>query len=98
MLRTATFLALAAALLSSPANAQVPCAPRQDIAAELSVRHAEALDAAGLTAAGTVVELWTARDGRTWTIVVTAPSGQSCVIAAGESWQRVDAPRNDPAM
>ena len=32
------------------------------------------------------MELWTARDGETWTLIVTLPDGNSCVVGAGQDW------------
>jgi hypothetical protein len=40
-----------------------------------------------LTSAGTLLEVLTADDGATWTIIVSRPDGLSCVVAAGQNWQ-----------
>ncbi len=29
------------------------------------------------------------RDGKTWTIIISTPDGQSCLVAAGEGWRAV---------
>ncbi len=33
-----------------------------------------------------MVEIYATDDGATWTMVVTTPEGQSCVVASGEAW------------
>ena len=43
----------------------------------------------GLASNGGVVELFTASDGATWTLVLTMPNGLSRLVAAGESWGRL---------
>ena len=56
------------------------------VVTQLAARYDEAPIALGLTSDGAVLELFTAPDGFTWTIVVTLPNGLSRVIATGESW------------
>ncbi len=77
----------------SPANAQtmqqIGCGDRAAIAADLQQSHDENPAALGVTSAGTVMELWTARDGETWTLIVTLPDGSSCVVGAGQDWMAV---------
>ena len=59
---------------------------RAKVVAQLAARYDEAPIALGLTSDGAVLELFTAPDGSSWTIVVTLPNGLSRVIATGESW------------
>ncbi len=47
---------------------------------------AEKLIARGLSANGRMVEIYATDDGATWTMVVTTPEGQSCIVASGEAW------------
>lgn len=88
-----TVLVPAAISGSGPAVAQqVPCAARHEILGRLSEEFAESVVARGLTNDGTLLEVTATADGRSWTIVLTAPGGSACLVAAGEAWQTV-APR-----
>ena len=40
--------------------------------------------AVGLSRSGTLMTLFAAPDGRTWTSVVTGPTGQACVVDVGQ--------------
>ena len=84
-------ITLGAAATFSPtaANAQQVCAERTGVLKTLDQRHKEAPKALGLTASGQVVELLVSDKG-TWTIIVTAPNGVSCLVAAGESWENIE--------
>lgn len=73
------------------------CADRDRILERLASDYAESVVARGLTNAGTLLEVTATQDGETWTIVVTAPDGPACLVAAGEAWQPVARPGN-PAM
>ncbi len=69
-------------------EAQVPWFERAEIVGQLAARYTEAPTALGLTSTGAVLELFTAADGATWTLVITRPNGMSRVIATGESWTK----------
>lgn len=86
-------LGLAATLLATPAiiPVEVVCAEREALLTSLSREYSEAPKELGLANNGSVVELLTTRDGRTWTMLMTRPDGTSCVIAAGEAWEAVPA-------
>ena len=51
---------------------------------------------AGLSNRGWLVEVWTAPDGETWSIISTSPHGVSCIQDAGEDWQ--DVPQVEPGQ
>lgn len=85
-------LALATSLLfgaSVPASAQTACAAHADIVKQLSAKHSEAPVGIGLASNGGIVQIFSSKDGATWTIVMTMPSGVSCLMAAGESWENI---------
>ncbi len=63
---------------------------RDEIVAELDARYEEAPVAGGITANGTILEVFASPDGRSWTIIVTRPDGMSSVIAEGEGWSFVE--------
>ncbi len=88
MLRT-FILAVALALISAPATAQMVCSDRDKFLELLGDQHAEAPVAMGLASNGTVLEVL-ASTKRTWTIILTKPNGLSCVVAAGEAWEWIE--------
>ena len=81
---------LVIALWSFPAVAQQqrPCVERTDLLKHLESKFDEAPVAMGLTTRGGLLEVVVSRTG-SWTIIVTAPNGISCGVAAGESWESV---------
>lgn len=84
--------ALLVATLAAQSAAQpfdVICAERDALTTSLSREYSEAPKAVGLASNGSVVELLTSRDGRTWTLLMTRPDGTSCVVAAGEAWDQL---------
>jgi hypothetical protein len=85
-----THIATAVALLAvsvAPAAAQHVCASRTDIVKSLEKEYQEAPSAMGMSDNGAVIEVLSARDGKTWTILMTTPDGNSCVVATGEMWE-----------
>lgn len=88
-------MAVAAALfvsIATPAFAQQACAKRAVLLATLGDRYKEAPAAAGIAASGALVEVLTSADGSTWTIIVSLPTGTSCLLAAGQDWQELAKP------
>lgn len=69
-----------------PAHAQTPCGDRNQALVKLSEGYSEAPVALGLASNGSVVELFTSNSG-TFTIIMTHPSGVSCLMISGESWE-----------
>jgi hypothetical protein len=63
------------------------CAPRAEVLAQLGERYAEALVGIGIASNGGLLELLANEGGATWSLILTMPDGQSCLIAAGEDWQ-----------
>ena len=84
-------LALTALMSAAPALADAPAGPvcdaRKEVLGHLAGKYSENPVALGLATNGGVVELLTAGDGKTWTIVITLPNGQTCLVAAGENWE-----------
>ncbi len=94
-IRAAAFVALgllAAGVLplgSDPALAQgtpALCRARDGLLTQLEQKYGEVTVAIGV-ADGQLIELLTAKDGITWTIILTSPKGLSCLIASGEGWR-----------
>ena len=80
-------LATATALLPiSAAASENQCGKHKDVTRLLLQKYNESPVGLGITSQGGLVEVLTASDGATWSIIVTTPDGLSCLIAAGESW------------
>jgi len=81
-------LVLGAAFVTS-ASAQQICAKRAVVVEGLGAKYKERTTSVGLVSNGMVIEVLTSNTG-TWTILMTATNGVSCIMAAGESWEAVD--------
>ena len=68
---------------SLPAAAQIACLPRAEIAAALLAEFGERPAVLGLMASGSLLELFVAPAGATWTVIVIRPGGAACMIASG---------------
>ena len=90
----------AASAMAAQSHAQLmspACGPRDDILERLSTNYGESTIAVALTSAGGLIEVLTAEDGETWTIIVTSPRGMlSCLVASGEGWRSFKKPRPYP--
>ncbi len=104
--RAAAFLALtllavgALPLGAGPASAQgapAICTARDGLLSQLENKYGEVPVAIGI-ADGQLVELLTAKDGMTWTIILTSPQGRSCLIVSGEGWRPLVPVSNDPSV
>ena len=88
-----SFAFLTALMFAAPASAQLICGDRAKIVADLGKVYQESRSGIGLASNGSLVELYTAKTG-TWTMLITAPSGPTCVVGSGEGWD--DQPRPAP--
>jgi predicted exporter len=82
----AGLVATASLLPIGSALAQSQWVDRKEVVEKLGAEYAEQPTAMGLASNGGVIELFTAPDGVTWTMVLTMPDGSSRLITAGESW------------
>jgi len=75
--------------LSNPSAAQSPmaCEVRDKITSTLKKDYAELPVSAGLDNAGRMIEVFASNEG-SWTILMTMPTGVSCLLATGENWVR----------
>ncbi|MEL0106777.1 MAG: hypothetical protein ACO3MW_01765 [Rhodospirillales bacterium] len=78
---------LLAGPFSSPAAAQMACETRAKITKTLKKDYSELPVSAGLDNAGRMIEVFASKKG-SWTILITMPTGVSCLMATGESWVR----------
>ena len=88
------FMILAALVFSTSAIAQKSlslCMDRDVIVERLSGHFGEVRQFIGLTAGGTMVEVWASVSTGTWTITATQEIGMTCFISAGKLFKM----RND---
>ena len=90
MNRTLVLVTAVLSLLAWPAFAQpAACSSRDNVLKQLSNQFSEAPIGMGVVGNGGIIEFLSSKAGQTWTIILTMPNGVSCLIAAGESWERV---------
>jgi hypothetical protein len=77
--------------LDASAQSAGGCGARDKILSALSNDYKEAPIGIGLTQTGSVIELLVSQKG-TWTLLATGPSGNSCMIAAGQNWESMTIP------
>jgi hypothetical protein len=75
----------------APAMPIPTCATRETLVAALAQDFQERTDWAGLSNTGTLVELYLSKRG-TWTLIVSTANGLSCIVAAGDYWERTTRP------
>ncbi len=66
---------------------QTNCTDRARALSHLSKTYQEQPVAMGRWRGGGVVELLTNDKGSSWSIIVTLPTGVTCLVAEGESWE-----------
>ena len=89
------------AITATAAGAQsipesMACGSREEMTERLKRTFGEAQTGLGLVSAARVLEVWSSEETGTWTILMTDPDGQSCLVAAGEAWKTV--PWNEVVM
>ena len=84
-------LAAAAVFAIEPhaAHALSACGPRKEVVAYLGQAFGEVPLSIALTDFGSLLEVLVSPHG-TWTMIVTTPRGQACVMASGQHWQVLD--------
>ena len=64
------------------------CAKRDKLVAELAKSHGETRQSVGLQRNNGVIETFANVETGSWTIIVSLPTGVSCLVAAGEAFQK----------
>lgn len=85
---TALF-AMAAMCASAPAETIPPqlCTTHENLVDQLSRKYGEKVSASGFDAAGNFLQIFSSEKG-SWTIAISIPGGDTCVIAAGDHWEQ----------
>ena len=98
MLQKATLILAAFATLvlstasSTPASAESICGERSRFLDQLQQQYGENPTAIGLVSNGSLLEVLTSTKG-SWTILVTQPSGVTCLVASGDAWEALPPPK-----
>ncbi|MEO3417124.1 hypothetical protein AAFO92_20910 [Roseovarius sp. CAU 1744] len=86
-------LVFGAAALAPPAQAQgIHCMPRDVLVQRLANNHDEELKGGGLQNAQQLLEIWSSDSTGSFTVFITRPNGQSCVVATGQNWMGMTKP------
>ncbi len=72
------------------AQQQARCAPRAQVMDLIEGRRGETRRAIGLTSNASVMELYASEATGGWTLVVTLPSGMTCLLGAGTGFEVED--------
>lgn len=91
-------LAALVAVFSYPAFAQSggqACGEYPEVLSYLKDKYGEQPVGRGLDNGGRMAELFTSREGTTWTLVITYPNGVACLLDAGDDWEQVKAQWGD---
>lgn len=83
-------------VMTTEASAQAAtCQSRDSLVKLLEDRYSERPVAAGLETSGRLIELFASVENQSWTMVMTEPAGESCVLAVGEHWLEMKQPAID---
>ncbi len=76
--------------LVSPVLAATPrCGAHNDIVKALEKKYGETVRGVGFVADKGLMQVLVSPEKGTWTIIMTNPKGQSCLIAAGKGWEEL---------
>ncbi len=65
------------------------CGPRETVVNRLAEGYGESRQSIGLGANNAVVEVFASAETGSWTITVTTPSGMTCLVASGQSFEEL---------
>jgi hypothetical protein len=85
-------------ILPVTSQAAPMCSPREDVLEMLEGKYKESPIALGITNDGGLLEVFSTDGGETWTIIVTSPRGESCLVAVGEDWHTIENLVEDPEV
>jgi hypothetical protein len=74
-------------LATQNAFAASQCGPRDQVVSVLGQKYSETRHGIGLNGPGQVMELYVNPTTGTWTILITLPAGETCLVASGEHYE-----------
>ena len=83
-------------VIAFPALAAENCGNRANLLQHFKNKFGENPVAIGVTDNGGVVEVLASENGVTWTLIVTMPYGETCMIATGKYWKTAPQVRFEP--
>ncbi len=99
---SALLLTASLTLPATVASAEEPaagrtCGAHEAVVTRLAKRYQESRQAIALAGENQVIEIFASETG-SWTILVTAPGGRTCLVAAGQAFEKVaeELPNTDP--
>lgn len=63
------------------------CAPREAVVQRLAEGYGETRQSIGLGANNSMVEVFASSETGSWTITVTTPEGNTCLVASGQAFE-----------
>lgn len=88
ILKTLAIAALMSTAAIQVSYAQAPqCGERSEIIALISGKHKEQQAAIGLSKEGRLLEIWSNKRSRSFTVLITWPSMRSCIVTAGQEFE-----------
>ena len=91
---------LVMAMGANVAVAMPLCGSRDDVVASPTDEYNETHRASGLESETGLMEIWASDVDGSWTVLLTRPDGQACVMATGSHWlETIEAviPKGTPA-
>lgn len=86
-MKKGAFAAVLVMAMGAHAAVAMPhCGSRDDVVASLVDEYDETHRASGLESETGLMEIWASDVDGSWTILLTRPDGQSCVMATGSHW------------
>jgi len=97
ILKSATILILSVIvfLIANPTETPAQgrnCAPREVVVQRLAEKYGESRQAIGIGQQGMVMETFASVESGSWTITVTMPTGMTCLMASGQSFEALYEP------
>ncbi len=83
----ALLISVIVVISSSAAVAQGACGQRDKVVEWLALEYKEEPVASGISSKGALIEVLSNENGDTWTILLTSPTGTSCIVDTGEAWK-----------
>lgn len=74
------------ACIAPPALAQATCGDRSKIVANLAEKYGETHIGGGLQSGTQMIEIWSSAETGSFTILLTRPTGKSCIVSSGQHW------------